>query len=800
MLFGCFVFWSSFGWSQKVIVSDIDTHNPIVNVAVYTKDLSKIALTDFYGTFDISIFSNTERITFKKAGYEAFSTTKKQILKQGASVLLIVLPKQLDEVVMSISKWEQQKKDIPNKIAAISAKDIAFSTPQTAADLLQNSGKIFVQKSQLGGGSPMIRGFATNRVLISVDGVRMNNAIFRGGNVQNVIAIDPFTIHNTEIVFGPGSVIYGSDAIGGVMNFYTKSPSFSQDNNVAITGEANYRTASANSENTFNTSIGIGKKKWGSLTNITHSTFQDLKMGTGGPSAYLRNRYVVRKQGVDTIITNPNPRAQVPSGYTQLNLMQKLYYKPSNTLDLRGAVYYSKTSDYARYDRLERPSNDGVGFKHAQWYYGPQKWFMSNIKMHHKEDGLFYDGLKISAAYQRFEESRNSRDFGATSLKSTSENVDAFHLNIDFENKRTNKIGLYYGGSYLFNKVQASGEIKNIETNEERTAASRYPDGSTWQSAAAYISGEYKPNATITFLGGLRYSHIWANAVFDETFYDFPFDYATLNTGAVTGSLGFSWFPKKSLQITGNAATGFRAPNIDDLSKIFDTEPRAVVVPNPSLKPEYAYNIEFGIQKNIENSVVLKSALFYTHLADALIRRNYTFNGAQQIVYNGELSIVQAIQNAAKVYTYGAEFSLDAMVTKHWSLITNITYSKGQEKEENGTITAARHVVPLFGDFHVLWKNQQLKADFFIQYNGAIAYNNLALSERSKPYIYTQDTNGNPYAPAWYTINFRSSYSFKNHYRCSLNLENMTNNRYRTYSSGISAPGINFILGLGYSF
>ena len=136
-------------------------------------------------------------------------------------------PERLDEVVMSVSKWEQQKKEVPNKIVSIDAQTIALNTPQTSADLLQSSGKVFVQKSQLGGGSPMIRGFATNRLVLSVDGVRMNNAIFRGGNLQNVISIDPFNIRNTEIIFGPGSVIYGSDAIGGVMNFYTMYPTLS---------------------------------------------------------------------------------------------------------------------------------------------------------------------------------------------------------------------------------------------------------------------------------------------------------------------------------------------------------------------------------------------------------------------------------------------------------------------------------------------------------------------------------------------------------------------------------------------
>ena len=132
----------------------------------------------------------------------------------------------IDEIVVAANRWEQEKKQTPNRILTIRPSDLQFYNPQTAADMLGQTGQVFVQKSQLGGGSPMIRGFAANSVLIVVDGVRMNNAIFRSGNLQNVISVDPFNLDNTEILFGPGSVMYGSDALGGVMHFRTKSPGF----------------------------------------------------------------------------------------------------------------------------------------------------------------------------------------------------------------------------------------------------------------------------------------------------------------------------------------------------------------------------------------------------------------------------------------------------------------------------------------------------------------------------------------------------------------------------------------------
>ena len=795
-----FFMFFAIGSAQEIRVLDLYTKEPIINVAVFNADKSKTALSDLDGSCDISIFSSNERITFKHISYEVFKSSKSQLLRNNARAYMVIKPEQLDEVVMSISKWEQQKKDIPHKIASMNARSIAFANPQTSADLLQNSGKVFVQKSQLGGGSPMIRGFATNRLLLTVDGVRMNNAIFRGGNVQNVIAIDPYSIKNTEVIFGPGSVIYGSDAIGGVMNFYTKNAILSNTDSLSFSGNANYRFASANKENTAHLDFNLGKKKWAYLTSVSYNSFDDLKMGSRGPDSYLRKNYVTTTNGVDALVANDNTQQQVSTGYDQVNLMQKITHKPNNNWNLNMGLFYAETSDYSRYDRLIRPSEDGTGLRSAEWYYGPQKWFMGNIQVNKKGKGKFYDGLKITTAYQYFEESRNDRDFQDPILYSTKEMVNALSTNIDFENKKIGDLRLYYGTEYVYNYVNSEGSQKNVSTNVKTDAASRYPDGSSWQTVAGYLSGEYKAKPNFTLLSGLRYSHVWIDAEFDKTFYPFPFDNADVSTGALTGSLGFSWFPRANLQITFNGSTGFRSPNIDDVGKVFDSEPGSVVVPNPDLEPEYAYNVELGIQKNLKDKVVIKGAAFYTYLVDALVRRDYQFNGQSQIEYNGELSNVQAMQNAAKAYVYGFEFGLEAFLTENLSLVSNLTLTAGIEEEEDGTDTPARHVAPTFGDFHLVWKNQNLKTDLFINYNGEIANNDLATSEQNKSYIYAQDSNGLPYSPSWYTLNLRSQYSLTNALKVSLGLENITNQLYRSYSSGIAAPGTNLILGVSYSF
>ena len=786
--------------AQKATLLDATTGIPVPNVAVFNQDQTKSTISDFNGIIDLNLFEQNEKIIIKHLSYLTVTTTKSQIQKRGGYLYMEMTAEQLEEIVLSVSKWEQQRKDIPQKIATINAQAIAFNNPQTAADLLQSSGQVFVQKSQLGGGSPMIRGFATNRVLLSVDGVRMNNAIFRGGNVQNVISIDPFSIKNTEVIFGPGSVIYGSDAIGGVMNFFTKEPRFSFTDSLALTGNAFYRISSANDENTAHVDFNLGHQTWATHTSISYNNYGDLRMGSHGPESYLRTQRVVRQNDEDILLANNNPLVQSPSGYDQINLMQKFKFRPNTNWDYDLGLYYSETSEYSRYDRLIRPDETGLGLRSAEWYYGPQKWFMGNLQITKKGKNKFFTGAKLTTAYQFFEESRNERNFQEVNLFNTSEKLDAFSVNLDFENKKIGDLRLYYGAEYLFNKVNSKGNRTNIESGNTIPWASRYPDGATWQTFAGYINAEYGLKPNLTLLTGLRYSQVWVDAKFDTTFFPFPFTESDIITGALTGSLGLSWFPTTNLQITLNGSTGFRAPNIDDIGKIFDSEPGSVVVPNPELVPEYAYNVDFGIRKNFEDKLVLKASAYYTYLVDALVRRDFTFNGNREIEYNGELSNVQAIQNAANAFVYGFELGGEAFLGEHWSILGNLTITEGIEEDDDGLESPARHVAPTFADAHIVWKNDKFNADFFLNYNGEIPFEDLAFSERNKAFIYAQDENGLPFSPSWYTLNFRSRYQFSNAIHVNASVENITDQRYRTYSSGIVAPGINFIAGVGYKF
>ena len=533
--------------------------------------------------------------------------------------------KTLGEIVISVNKWEQKLNEVPNKIVKINKFDILRNNPQTTAELLSQTGAVFVQKSQLGGGSPMIRGFATNRVLLVVDGVRMNNAIYRSGNLQNVISIDALSTETAEVIFGPGSLIYGSDAIGGVMDFHTLDARFSKDKKMQVRGSVLSRYSTANKENTIHADINLGWKKWSVLSSFSFSKFDDLKMGgNGGQDSYLRPEYVERVNNTDNIVQNSNPRIQRFSGYDQTNFLQKICFKPNENWDLQYSFTYAKTGDAPRYDRLIQYRNGALRF--AEWYYGPMKWNMHNLQILHSKKTNIYDDARLTVAYQDYEESRIDRTRNNNNRNRQVELVDAINANWD-ATKSVGKGEIFYGFEYVHNKVGSFGERINISTNVVTPMISRYPNGSTWNTAGVY--GSYKVNLhpKVTLTTGLRYSYNTLNATFDTTFIKFPFMNAEIKDGALTGNAGLVFRPAEGWQLNGNVSTGYRMPNVDDIGKLFESVPGNVSVPNPDLIPEYAWNFELGIIKNIPNKFRIELNAFHTILDNAIVRRFSTFNG-----------------------------------------------------------------------------------------------------------------------------------------------------------------------------
>ncbi|MDW8288171.1 MAG: TonB-dependent receptor, partial [Flammeovirgaceae bacterium] len=590
----------------------------------------------------------------------------------------------LNEYVVSANRLPEPKNNCTRQIISTNRQRISYLNQQNTADLLFQTGNVFVQKSQQGGGSPMLRGFAANAVLIVVDGVRMNNAIFRSGNLQNVILIDVNALKSAEVVLGAGSVIYGSDALGGVMHFRTKSPEFSENGKPLFFGDVLLRYATANQEQTKHVDFNLGLKKWAFYTSLTHSDFSDLRAGNRRSSDYpdwgKRLWYVERIDGKDVQVTNEKPAIQKFSGYNQWNVMQKVSFKATEYLSFHYALHYTTSSNIPRYDNLQQLRNNKPRF--AEWYYGPQKWTMHHFSVEHQQKNFLYDRARITLSYQLVEESRHERRFQQNTRTSQIENVNLTTLNVDVEKiLEKHNITLYYGIEAAHNDVKSTAHSRNILTQEVKDAATRYPNNSRMTTAALYSMAQQKLSEKFWLFAGIRYNyyHLYSPFV-DKRFFNFPFDEADLKGNSLNGNLGATLFLGKQWQLHGLFSSGFRAPNVDDTGKIFDGSASGViVVPNVNLQPEKAYNTEVTLSKAFQDKVQFSITAYYTHLQDAMVTKPFKFNGQDSIVFNGQKSAVHAVQNVGRAYVAGIQSLLKIVLTPNLFFQTSYNYGIGKD-------------------------------------------------------------------------------------------------------------------------
>ena len=783
--------------AQTITIKDAETGNALDQVTIMSSEPHVFAVTNADGQADLSEFKSAQAILFQSLGYQRRTLSYDEVVQLKFDVLLTPSDFELETVVVSATRWRQNTGDVPSEITVISGKDVQLQQPQTAADLLGVSGKVFIQKSQQGGGSPMIRGFATNRLLYTVDGVRMNTAIFRGGNIQNVISLDPFAIERTEVLFGPGSVMYGSDAIGGVMSFQSLKAQLSLNNETLVSGKADFRVSSANNERTGHFDVNVGWKKWAMLTSFSSFDFDHLMQGSNGPEDYLRPFHVQRQDSADIVVYQEDERLQIPTAYSQKNFMQKLRYSPNKAWDINYALHYSETSPYGRYDRHNRTRN-GLP-RHAEWNYGPQVWMMNHLQIEHSGSNAFYDQMNISLAYQNFEESRIDRAFQGDVRSTQTEQVAASSINLNFVRFLSKKNTLSYGAEYVLNEVTSTGEELNINTGEQQVAAARYPQAN-WNTFGAFINSQHRFNEKFLMQGGVRFTQYGIDATFSPEFYDLPFTSANSSNSALTANLGMVFRPSSSWVMSMNLSSAFRAPNVDDIGKVFDSEPGAVTVPNPDLEAETAYTADFSVGKVFNERLKFDASVYYTFLDNAMVRRNFTLNGQDSILYSGELSQVQAIQNAAQSQVYGVQASLELKLGAGFTFSSDFNYQVGEEELDDRSTSASRHAAPWFGVSRFTYKAKDLTLQLFAQYQGEVAHEDLALEEQGKTEIYAKDAEGNTYAPAWYTINMRAMYQINENFSLSCGIENLDDQRYRPYSSGVSGAGRNFYSSLRINF
>jgi len=710
--------------------------------------------------------------------------------------------KQLQDVVIYANKFPTLSKNIVQRVVALTDK-VLIQQQANTADILTASGQVFVQKSQAGGGSPVVRGFEASRVLLMVDGIRMNSAIFRAGHLQNIITVDNMILDRVEINYGPSSTMYGSDALGGVVNLFTKQPQLYKSNLVSkntpwkINGNLVYRYGNGQNEQRQHIDVNIANDKWAYLTSFTNTSFGDMRQGNKRLAAYpdfgKRLFYVASENNTDVVKDNSTKvNIQKLSGYSQTDLLQKVLFKPNENTEHLLNVQFSNSSDINRYDRLTETSK-GLPV-YSEWYYGPQVRNMVGYKLTKSNLNGYFQKLTANVNYQHLEESRISRKFKSNNKDYRFEAVDIFGLNVDLLHQGKSS-ELHVGVESYYNKVGSTAYRNNIATNVRSAITTRYSDGPTnmtnhaiYAQHTQFLTGNWVLNS------GLRLNNVQLNANFKDTsLMHFPFTDANQKNTALTGNLGMAYNGADGFRVAFGASSGFRAPNVDDLTKVFDTKTGYVVVPNKDLKPEYTYNTELNVSKTTSNYSI-GASLFYTWFKNALVVDKFKWNNASTILYQGVMSDVYASQNKAKAVVYGFNVNGSVNFTLNTTLAATYTYTKGTY--QNGLIEMPLdHIPPTYGRIGLKHDVKKFSAELFTVFNGWKRMKDYNLNGEDNEIYATKDG-----MPAWQIWNINTNYQLNKKLNFSFQIENIADLNYRYFASGISAMGRNYILSCRYSF
>jgi hemoglobin/transferrin/lactoferrin receptor protein len=727
-----------------------------------------------------------------------------------------------------IGRRDETARDLPYQTEAISRDVIGKAQSLTTADALADLSGVYVQKSQFGGGSPVVRGFEANRVLLVVDGVRMNNAIFRSGHLQNAITVDPLALDRLELIYGAGALAYGSDAIGGVVHFRTQQPDFHAGPQGAK-WEVQGAMSASSAASAFGQGLRIeyGHRDFAALTLLSTNLTSHLRSGAQRPSKFsvfgLRNRYVEHINRSDRVLINDKPNTQIGTAYKQFNLLQKLRFRLKDKLELNANFQYSTTSDVPRYDALTEFRNGQLRW--ARWDYGPQTRVLASLRLSDRRPTKLYDIANYLLSHQFVEEDRIQRRFGDIKEENSLVDVGASNLQTDFT-KELDFLTLRYGFDLRYDRVNSEAFLRDIDTGATITEdqSSRYPSaGSSLFSGGVYAEANRNIGRNWQIRGGLRWSRQRLNARFGaEDQVNWPQAYldGISNTeSAVTTALGL-------IRDTGSHrwrvlfAQGFRAPNIDDFAKFRESN-GFIQVPNPRLQPERSNTLEAGYHYVSGDKAFRAGAtVYHTWLSNAIIRRDGVLpDGSRSFVSRGDTLFVQTNVNAESARVYGFDVDASFQVSDNLRAATAFHFVRGRREQlapDGQEFTLPQdHIPPPYGNVSLSWADGPWDLSFRLRYQLAKQVEDYAVGEISgnatNGYIFDRiGTADNleltPLASdgqfnytgsyAWWTANLYVEYVLNEHFTFRLKGENLLDRHYRTFSSGVSAPGVDVGVGV----
>ncbi|MGH7963172.1 MAG: TonB-dependent receptor plug domain-containing protein, partial [Candidatus Binatia bacterium] len=661
-------------------------------------------------------------------------------------------PSLLDEVTVTATREEQTGFEVPNAVTVVDREQIERQTPETLPDLLRGETGVYIQQTTPGQGVPIVRGLIGSSVLMLVDGMRLNTAFFRSSPNQYFAFVDPYNVERIEIVRGASSTLYGSDAMGGVIQVFTPVPRFDTEE-WQLHGRALGQFSSANLAGASRVSLEGGKRGIGMNGGFTYQGTDDLR---GGGST----------------------GTQKPSGFDVYAADWKFFLE-HKAHDVLVNVQYLRQPQTPRFDELvagfgqEEPGS-------SVFFFEPNDRLFLHGRYRWSQPLPFLDHLQFNVAFQEINDDRRNRAFGSPDVDRERNRSRLTGLTLQMTSHWREWMLLTYGGEIYLDEIDSTRKRRNLETGEKSVRQGRFADGSTLDSFAFYVQNEVHFHPRLTAILGGRFSYFDVDVAKADR--EVGVD---LGIDDFTGNAGLIYRLTPAVHLVTNFGRGFRVPNIFDLSTLGPRPGNRFNIPSTDLGPEEVFTVDAGVKWKFTRFTGEFFA-FYTDFNDKI---DDLFTGQQ--TEDGR-EIVQST-NLNNVTLAGIEVGSRYRFSKRLELFNSVTFTWGEEEFRNGRTRPADRIPPINGRLGVFYQySQRIWVESFVRF--AAAQDRLSARDLTDPRIDPDGTAG------WVTANFRVGWEVHDRLRVRLALENLWDESYREHGSGINAPGINAIISLETHF
>ncbi len=732
------------GQSISGTVYDAKYDRPIANATIFVIETDLGTYADEFGNFEIkNIKPGIYTLQFSLVGYLSYKK-KITVYKNGLADLAVYLqPSNVNlnnEFVVTARRIETSNFSSPEAITVLTGNALKQEMPRSTPEALVGATGVFLQKTNHGGGSPFLRGLTGNQNLLMIDGIRLNNATYRYGPNQYLSTTDPNIISTIEIVRGAGSVLYGSDAMGGVINIITKNPAYSTKGWKAK-GSILGKWMSADMQKTGRSEFSVANKNIAFTGGFSYNDFGDI---VGGDTT----------------------KKQTPTGYKEYSGDFKMRMRLSENTDLTLAYQHDKQTDVPRYDKI-------IG-NYEKYHFDPQIRQLGYLRLKSDFDNKWLKHTTITVSYNQSDETRIKQKDGSSKIWNEQDRVNVYGATVEVTSVAGENWHFVSGIEYYFDKVKSKTTI--TENGDIFSKRGYYPDGATSGSFAIFTSHTLEVQR-FSFIVGGRFNAFSIKAN-DDIFGD-----VDVNPSAVVGSASAIYHLSQNYNLIVSCYSAFRAPNLNDLSS-FGTFNAGIEVPNPELKPEKSLNGELGLKVRYEQ--FSGSVFLYRSLLSNLISRvEASYNGMDSI--DGEK--VYRKENFEQSFIQGLETELQYEFMEGLSVFGNLTYTYGENETASEPM---RRIPPLNGKLGILHEH---KSGFWskLEWLAAGKQNRLSNGDISDTRIPEGGT------PGWSIINVRAGYSW-NWMNITAGINNILNKDYRMHGSGVNGYGRSLWVALKVGF